>query len=173
MHVTVYHGEKSISALARRLYEGGRADLTRAQEALLENNPRLDDLSKVAEGTTLLVPEVEGATRTEESAPLETAAASGIAAAVQEALDPVGNQLTASAAAERGRAEEALQVVKAREVKKAAEASRHLGRAVAGVQARADERETFAAALEAHAKELGELIARDVNGLLDALGRQG
>ena len=129
MHVSVYHGEKSISALARRLYEGGRADLTRAQEALLENNPRLDDLSKVAEGTTLLVPEVEGATRTEESAPLETAAASGIAAAVQEALDPVGNQLTASAAAERGRAEEALQVVKAREVKKAAEASRHLGRA--------------------------------------------
>ena len=72
-----------------------------------------------------------------------------------------------------GGLDEALQVVKAREVKNAAEASRHLGRAVAGVQARADERETFAAALEAHAKELGELIARDVNGLLDALGRRG
>jgi hypothetical protein len=170
VNVSVYRGERSLSALARRLYEGSRADLQRGQDALLEANPRLRDLSKVAEGSGILVPEIEGATRTDESMPLESAVAAQVASAVQDAWAPIAEQLTASAAVERARADQSLQVVKARQVKAAAKTTRRLGKAVTRVQAKADERNAFAASVDTHVNELDALVASDVARLLEALG---
>jgi hypothetical protein len=55
-------------------------------------------------------------------------------------------------------------------VKAAAKTTRRLGKAVTRVQAKADERNAFAASVDTHVNELDALVASDVARLLEALG---
>jgi phage tail protein X len=57
MKVATFQGETSLDALTTRLYGDAAKTHPELRERLLNENPHLSDLTKVAEGTLIVVPE--------------------------------------------------------------------------------------------------------------------
>jgi len=57
MKVTTFQGETSLDALTTRLYGDAAKDHPQLRARLLNENPQLGDLTKVAPGTPIAVPE--------------------------------------------------------------------------------------------------------------------
>lgn len=104
MRIAVFRGEASVSELAARLYaveddgEPRRQRLLRAEAALVEANPQLENVDVLPSGATIRVPDVPGLSHTSESTPsADTAAAAGAMlaaplAALQAIFDTAAQQ---------------------------------------------------------------------------------
>lgn len=97
MRVTTYQGEKSLEALARKLYDLGHpgTDVARAVDALVEANPNLP-LRQPGMGTLpkamprdsiIVVPDLEFAAPTDATQPVGDVAGQGILARMKEVLE--------------------------------------------------------------------------------------
>jgi hypothetical protein len=95
MRVTTYQGEKSLETLVRKLYQLDHpgTDLARAVDAVVAANPNLSlrqpgTLSKaIPKDTVIVVPDLEGATPTENTQPVDVVTGQGILARMKDILD--------------------------------------------------------------------------------------
>ena len=95
MRVTTYQGEKSLETLVRKLYQLDQpgTDLARAVDAVVAANPNLPlrqpgTLSKaIPKDTVIVVPDLEGATPTDNTQPVDVVTGQGILARMKDILD--------------------------------------------------------------------------------------
>jgi hypothetical protein len=90
MKFAVSKGEKELSELTARLFDikgrGGAEAAKKAEAALLEANPHISDLSKVPEGTLIIIPDIPDgpAVKAAETAGIETELQEHLKATVEE-----------------------------------------------------------------------------------------
>ncbi|GEM_PF-1706512 len=99
MQFATTRGETTMAALTSRLFKldgpAAKARSKQVENALLQANPQLRNLTTVPPGATIEVPAIEGIAPTAEVQPVEDAARATLAALVTE----VGQALTATGAA--------------------------------------------------------------------------
>jgi hypothetical protein len=124
MRFATMAGEGTIEALVERLYriegKGAAATARRAGKALRDLNPQLKDVAAVAEGSAILVPDVEGAAAAGADVPPARIAADAARAEVEAALEASLGQLEQAIAAERDDARRSVELLGSRKLKAAA-----------------------------------------------------
>lgn len=119
MKFAVSKGEKELSELTARLFDikgrGAAATTKNAEAALLKANPHITDLSKIPEGTLIMVPDLP------DSPPVRGAQTAGIEPALSQhlksALKELSEAIDRSAASEEQAVTAANEALKSRELK--------------------------------------------------------
>jgi hypothetical protein len=164
MKFAIFQGEKTIAELVARLFPGSsRAPAKRKQatDALLSANPHLSDLSQVAPGTKVVVPETampydpaEVTTVT----PSEPATRNSVV--LFHHLDSLKTSVPAAASATVANANATLTLLQRAEVQQAATKDPKLAQQVASITQRTNARIQAAQTLQAQfAESLGPLQA--------------
>jgi|SRR5581483_9278606 len=98
MRFAVYKGEKSVTDLANRLFRlqgrGSQTATRQAADALLKANPQLSDISKVAPGTLITVPDTAPPLHPDEQAVTPALVRSFAVDRVQNAFDALHQRLS-------------------------------------------------------------------------------
>ncbi len=151
MRFAATEGECTIEALIERLYriEGrGAAGVARhARKELLSLNPQLKEMAGVAEGTAILVPDIEGAEVAVEGVPPPRVAAGALVEDVKAAFEATLKALGRSIGEERDDARRSIELLRSREAKAAAEnvpgAADQMKSTLAGAQQRLEDVEAL------------------------------
>jgi|SRR5579859_156504 len=130
MRFTIYKGEKSVTDLASRLFhlqgKGSQAATKQAADALLKANPQLTDLSKLAPGSLIAIPDTAPPVSPDERAITPDLVRSFAVDRVQTAFDDLHQRLSDIETEAADQAKAAMDRMQTPEVKAAA-------RAVAGL----------------------------------------
>jgi hypothetical protein len=164
MKIAIFQGEKTIAELVTRLFPGSsRAPAKRKQatEALLSANPHLSDLSQVAPGSRLVVPETVLPHDPEEATTLNPSEPSTRNAMILfKHLESLKFTVPAAADAAVADANATIAVMQRSEVRQAAAKDPKLAQQVASVTQRANARIQAAQTLQTQLLEsLGPLQA--------------
>jgi hypothetical protein len=165
MKFAISKGEKELAELTTRLYDikgrGAAEAAKKAEAALLKANPHISDLSKIREGTLIVIPDAA------DVPPVRGAQTAPITADFDEALKlsikELGSAFTRSAQAEESAAAETNELLKSREVKEfaaqSAEAKEQIEKLSEALKNQAKDAKADAAAEKEALKQLQEALA--------------
>jgi hypothetical protein len=165
MRFDTYEGERDLAELARRLFKIGEGRKTardeatrRAEAAILEANPHLRDLRRVAEGTLIVVPELAGLKPNEQDRAVYGLEGE-LPAQLRQAVDSARAVLDAAAEREVREANETAGLVRSRELKELARNIPAVNERLAGVAEETRRRLREAEAVRGtHKRALAQLV---------------
>jgi len=166
MKFAVSKGEKELSELTARIFDikgrGAAEAAKKAEAALLKANPHLTDLTKIREGTLIVIPDLT------DNPPVkgtQTAALSGeLEEPLKLSLKELGGAFTRSANYEESAATAANELLKSREIKEfvgqSPDAKEQVGKLSEALKNQAKEAKANAAAQKEALAQLQELLGK-------------
>lgn len=172
MRFAIVSEHEDVPALARRLYRPGSAEALRdAERALLEANPHLADAESRVAGAVVVVPEVAGATATED-AQREGQLLAPLLQAARDRLPEVGEALRATLESRRATVKATVDQIGSAEVRQLLREEPTLKEVVADVSRDAKAETTEIDEIDAVQRQAIVELGGDLDELLRAVGGQ-
>ena len=163
---------EDVAALTRRLYRPVSAEgLRDAERALLKANPQLADPARPVPGTVVVVPDVPGATATDE-AQSEAQLVTPILQAARDRLVDVAEALRATLDSRRAAVKATVDQIGSAELRQLVREEPTLRDVVAGVSKEAKAEATEIEAMDTLQRQALDELGQDLDELLRTVGGQ-